>query len=120
MLHSGHPETKSLTDNGLGVRKAHSLVVESKAISTILWLRDKGPVKQILNSKGSGERARLRGKELIVVTENDLSGEPYETKTLDPTDLSGFKLKSDNKTQDGFSTNLPPATATAPTTSWIN
>jgi len=76
MLHSGHPETKSLTDNGLGVRKAHSLVVESKAISTILWLRDKGPVKQILNSKGSGERARLRGKELIVVTETDLYGEP--------------------------------------------
>lgn len=50
MLHSGHPEAKSLIDNGLRVRKAHSVVVGSNEISTILWAKQAEQIKQVLNS----------------------------------------------------------------------
>ena len=51
MLHSGHPEAKSLIDNGLRVRKAHCVVGGSNAISTILWAKQAEQIKQVLNSK---------------------------------------------------------------------
>ena len=55
MLHSGHPEAKSLIDNGLRVRKAHNLVVSGNAISTILWLSKVSRLSRFLIPRKSSQ-----------------------------------------------------------------